>query len=114
CLSSACASLYLSLRIPHPSSSPVFPYTPLFLSILYVPAGQVLDTARVQDAVSFDAPGARYDHRDGKCTFEVLIAGARCVEAHRVDRKSTRLNSSHVAISYAIFCLKKKKNGWTA
>ena len=41
--------------------------------ILYVPAGQVLDTARDQDAVSFDAPGARYDHRDGKCTFEVLI-----------------------------------------
>ena len=41
--------------------------------ILYVPAGQVLDTARDQDAVSFDAPGARYDHRGGKCTFEVLI-----------------------------------------
>src|SRR5690606_41809371 len=30
---------------------------------------------------------------------------------HR-DRKSTRLNSSHVKISYAVFCLKKKKNGW--
>src|SRR5437870_9734540 len=29
---------------------------------------------------------------------------------HREDRKSTRLNSSHVAISYAVFCLKKKKN----
>src|SRR5215208_7373385 len=29
---------------------------------------------------------------------------------HRPDRKSTRLNSSHVAISYAVFCLKKKKN----
>src|SRR5437899_10110542 len=53
--------------------------------ILYVPAGQVLDTARRQDADSFDAPGAR-------------------------DRKSTRLNSSHLGISYAVFCLKKKKN----
>jgi hypothetical protein len=41
--------------------------------ILYVPAGQVLDEAQRQDAISFDAPGARYDHRDGKCTFEVLI-----------------------------------------
>jgi hypothetical protein len=41
--------------------------------ILYVPAGQVLDVASREDAVSFDAPGARYDHRDGKCTFEVLI-----------------------------------------
>jgi hypothetical protein len=41
--------------------------------ILYVPADQVLDEAQRQDAISFDAPGARYDHRDGKCTFEVLI-----------------------------------------
>jgi hypothetical protein len=41
--------------------------------ILYVPAAQVLDAAAGQDAISFDAPGARYDHRDGKCTFEVLI-----------------------------------------
>jgi hypothetical protein len=41
--------------------------------ILYVPAGQVLGEAKRQDAISFDAPGARYTHRDGKCTFEVLI-----------------------------------------
>jgi hypothetical protein len=41
--------------------------------IRYVPAGQVLDEAQREDAISFDAPGARYDHRDGKCTFEVLI-----------------------------------------
>jgi hypothetical protein len=41
--------------------------------ILYVPAGQVLDDAQRYQAISFDAPGARYTHRDGKCTFEVLI-----------------------------------------
>lgn len=41
--------------------------------ILYVPAAQVLGVAADQDATSFDAPGAQYDHRDGKCTFEVLI-----------------------------------------
>jgi hypothetical protein len=41
--------------------------------ILYVPADQVLDTADRENGISFDAPGARYDHRDGKCTFEVLI-----------------------------------------
>ena len=41
--------------------------------ILYVPADQVLAVAERQGAHSFDAPGARYDHRDGKCTFEVLI-----------------------------------------
>jgi len=40
---------------------------------IYAPADQVLDEARRQDAISFDAPGARYTHRDGKCTFEVLI-----------------------------------------
>src|SRR5699024_11572118 len=37
-----------------------------------------------------------------------LIKGVIC--GVRVDRKSTRLNSSHVSISYAVFCLKKKKN----
>ncbi|HEX7266111.1 MAG TPA: chromate resistance protein ChrB domain-containing protein [Streptosporangiaceae bacterium] len=47
--------------------------------ILYVPADQVLDSAGLEDAISFDAPGARYTHRDGKCTFEVLI------EDHHLD-----------------------------
>jgi hypothetical protein len=42
--------------------------------ILYVPADQVLDVAEREDAHSFDAPGARYTHRDGLCTFEVLLA----------------------------------------
>jgi hypothetical protein len=41
--------------------------------ILYVPRDEVLAVAEAQGAISFDAPGARYDHRDGKCTFEVLI-----------------------------------------
>jgi len=41
--------------------------------ILYVPADEVLDAAGREQAISFDAPGARYTHRDGKCTFEVLI-----------------------------------------
>jgi hypothetical protein len=41
--------------------------------ILYVPAADVLDIAASEEAHSFDAPGAEFDHRDGKCTFEVLI-----------------------------------------
>ena len=41
--------------------------------IIYVPADRLLDEAERADAISFDAPGARYTHRDGKCTFEVLI-----------------------------------------
>lgn len=41
--------------------------------ILYVPKDEVLAAAEREGAYSFDAPGAAYDHRDGKCTFEVLI-----------------------------------------
>src|SRR5207253_5664633 len=52
----------------------------------------------------------------GKGVFEELteeagpgVAAAHCSRGCALDRKSTRLNSSHVAISYAVFCLKKKK-----
>ena len=41
--------------------------------ILYVPRDQVLEVAQREGATSFDAPGAKYTHRDGLCTFEVLI-----------------------------------------
>src|SRR5690625_6650701 len=41
--------------------------------------------------------------------FELTFSGDRYVLAILADRKSTRLNSSHVAISYAVFCLKKKR-----
>ena len=41
--------------------------------ILYVPKDQVLDVARDEQAHSFDTAGAEFDHRDGRCTFEVLI-----------------------------------------
>ena len=42
--------------------------------IVYVPAGDVLTYADREGAISFDAPGARYTHRDGMCSFETLIA----------------------------------------
>lgn len=42
--------------------------------IVYVPRDQVLDYAAREGATSFDAPGARYTHRDGLCSFEVIIA----------------------------------------
>jgi hypothetical protein len=41
--------------------------------ILYVPKDQVLDVAAREGARSFDAPGAEFTHRDGLCSFEVLI-----------------------------------------
>jgi len=45
----------------------------LAAEIVYVPRDDVLDYAEREGATSFDAPGARYTHRDGLCTFEVLI-----------------------------------------
>src|SRR5258707_4329983 len=48
--------------------------------------------------------------RPGSCTERENLAG----DAKGKDRKSTRLNSSHANISYAVFCLKKKKKKYTA
>src|SRR5690554_7623216 len=44
-----------------------------------------------------------------KANYRPAAGDKIVVEVHRPDRKSTRLNSSHVRISYAVFCLKKKK-----
>jgi len=41
--------------------------------IVYVPPAEVLDYAEREGAISFDAPGAKYTHRDGKCSFETLV-----------------------------------------
>ena len=40
---------------------------------LYVPADEVPEVAKREEALSYDAPGARYTHRDGLCSFEVLV-----------------------------------------
>jgi hypothetical protein len=53
--------------------------------ILFAPADEVLGIAATEDAISFDAPGARYTHRDGLCTFEVLV------EDHGLDDPALRL-----------------------
>ena len=45
--------------------------------IVYVPRDEVLPYAQRTGAISFDAPGAQYTHRDGLCSFEVLIADYR-------------------------------------
>src|SRR2546430_12832055 len=90
--------------IRRPPRSTLFPYTTLFRSLLDESVKrirrapqQVLQALR-QDIVIVIPGGARAGgevnhHRD----------------ARRPDRKSTRLNSSHSQISYAVFCLKKKK-----
>ncbi len=48
--------------------------------ILYVPRDDVLAAAEREDAISFDAPGARYTHRDGLCSFEVLVEEYRIAD----------------------------------
>src|SRR5690349_23928991 len=78
---------FFFLMIRRPPRSTLFPYTTLFRS-----------------RVSTDA-------RERLCGLFDAIVQTMLVIVHWVlDRKSTRLNSSHVEISYAVFCLKKKKN----
>src|SRR5204863_9842331 len=95
------------IRIPPSPCFTLFPYTTLFRSL---PARDAVDRPTAHGCPRLVAPhlhppeqrpcrdprrfGPRRDRRDG---------------ARAEDRKSTRLNSSHVEISYAVFCLKKKK-----
>src|SRR5439155_8291951 len=94
CCSLSTIATYPKLRtlffliIRRPPTSTLFPYTTLFRS------GRILGTG-VRDACEF-LLGRRIDH-DGRLAADRLE-----------DRKSTRLNSSHVASAYAVFCLKKK------
>src|SRR5436853_5298272 len=78
--------------IRRPPRSTLFPYTTLFRSL----ADVLLQRGHLHGR-----------HR----RFPAFIrgAGARALERFLKDRKSTRLNSSHLGISYAVFCLKKKK-----
>src|SRR5258707_3455134 len=77
--------------IRRPPRSTLFPYTTLFRSLL-----ELRKTRRVERAGGRQAPGLE-DRRHQQ-------------HVRALDRKSTRLNSSHANISYAVFCLKKKKN----
>src|SRR5207302_10007018 len=96
--------------LPPPPRSPLFPYTTLFRSSL-----SLRRTAHPgipgQDAGA--GPGGKCLGPDPERPRPARSDGpALLARAHRRssgDRKSTRLNSSHVKISYAVFCLKKKK-----
>src|SRR2546430_13553611 len=83
------SSFFFFLMIRRPPRSTLFPYTTLFRS-LGCRRGLLL---------------GRPLHRLGRFA---RILGRRG-RGHQIDRKSTRLNSSHSQISYAVFCLKKKK-----
>src|SRR5690348_18204035 len=85
--------------IRRPPRSTLFPYTTLFRSRHVVDGIERLDIFHRVDRVAFVFLFERGFHHLGV---------GRVVELE--DRKSTRLNSSHPSISYAVFCLKKKKN----
>src|SRR5258707_2098733 len=78
--------------IRRPPRSTLFPYTTLFRSIVW-------GVAVVADSAQLSALVAQYSPRDHVGTALVWM----------VDRKSTRLNSSHANISYAVFCLQQTK-----
>src|SRR3989442_7546680 len=91
--------------IRRPPRSTLFPYTTLFRSpassvVFYTNRKALLLNGRVDNLVyGSSAPGAP----------PVFLVDSDLVRLWKQDRKSTRLNSSHVRISYAVFCLKKKK-----
>src|SRR5258707_8665785 len=85
--------------IRRPPRSTLFPYTTLFRSMTTRPTRRMTDEPKATDGsviyVVDDDPGIRR-------ALDLLLRSVG-------DRKSTRLNSSHANISYAVFCLKKKK-----
>src|SRR3989442_4305745 len=98
---------FFFLMIRRPPRSTLFPYTTLFRSRVVRRVGGV-GGDRHRDADAVDRRGPRRAGRDARTRETVGAVGARAAARAR-DRKSTRLNSSHVRISYAVFCLQKKK-----
>src|SRR5256885_2979880 len=105
-------SLFFFLMIRPPPSSPLFPYTTLFRSQLHhVQAFEICQLRLVARLDQGLEPGL---HQRGESAAEHrLLAeeiglGFLFEGGFEQDRKSTRLNSSHLVISYAVFCLKKK------
>src|SRR2546429_4387458 len=86
--------------IRRPPRSTLFPYTTLFRS------SGLISTPAVNSQFYLDRQGhlSVFHNRLG-----LVITGAGSKRQPELDRKSTRLNSSHGYISYAVFCLKKKK-----
>src|SRR3712207_8544059 len=101
----SCVFFFLMIR--RPPRSTLFPYTTLFRSQLQRVAREGLPSHRMPPSADGDGVASLDRGLD-------LLARRREEElAHprgaQLDRKSTRLNSSHANISYAVFCLKKKK-----
>src|SRR5256885_11712259 len=98
-----------------PPRSTLFPYTTLFRSLHLLSPMSFANSAYtpaiwpVMGHIT-DSFGERLDPFSGEGAFHtgVDVASDYGAPVHATDRKSTRLNSSHLVISYAVFCLKKK------
>src|SRR3712207_8457554 len=91
--------------IRRPPRSTLFPYTTLFRSRLDI------DTGRRNDRiVVYENPNLAMTPDGHQVHVEITEGDGNTKHYDFEDRKSTRLNSSHANISYAVFCLKKKKN----
>src|SRR2546430_7377176 len=92
--------------IRRPPRSTLFPYTTLFRSLLAIDQLQHAHNLFAMIDHGYD------EHRlraVSKALVEAAVERVRRFRRQTIDRKSTRLNSSHSQISYAVFCLKKKK-----
>src|SRR2546430_3041733 len=99
--------------IRRPPRSTLFPYTTLFRSekdsrLSLRPLLQTMEPVHNNGVKTVTTIEVRHPYRIPFPVFEFQHASGPNLEAS--DRKSTRLNSSHSQISYAVFCLKKKKN----
>src|SRR5256885_7768349 len=100
--------------IRRPPRSTLFPYTTLFRS-KQTEAGAKDLLSEIAKITPNPVTTVILTHSDGDHVNGLVAYPANVkVIAHEKDRKSTRLNSSHLVISYAVFCLKKKKKNQQA
>src|SRR5207249_7322643 len=99
--------VFFLLLCPHPRST-LFPYTTLFRSLQAHPERRYASSYFVLEELNSNIKGRRPSLSLPR-TLEFTTSSLPLLLTDSIDRKSTRLNSSHVSISYAVFCLKKKK-----
>src|SRR3712207_7208160 len=100
--------------IRRPPRSTLFPYTTLFRSAAHRPEQALDDELAAAGALQGEVRLRARDERAEQLPTPVARSRLHAQERPIGDRKSTRLNSSHANISYAVFCLKKKKKNTTS